>query len=65
MYQCLYLLQTAVVIGFDRTSYSVDEEDGVVSVTVLVISGRLEKDIDVRLFTTDDSAVCKFACTPN
>ncbi len=50
-----------MTIGFEQTSYIVNEEDGAVMVVVLLFSGMLDQDIDidVRLFTTDDSALGK------
>ncbi len=48
-----------MTIGFEETSYIVNEGDGVVTVMVVLFSGMLDQDIDVRLFTTDDSALSK------
>ncbi len=50
---------SGVTIGFEQTSYIVDEGDGVVTVVVMIFNGTLDIDVDVRLFTTDDSALCK------
>ncbi len=52
-----------MTIGFEQTSYIVNEGDGVVTVVVVIFSGMLDQDIDidVRLFTTDDSALGKSA----
>ncbi len=55
------LLPSGVTIGFEQTSYIVNEGDGVVTVMVVIFSGMLDQDIDVRLFTTDDSALCQSA----
>ncbi len=50
-----------MTIGFEQTSYIVSEGDGAVTVMVVIFSGMLDQDIDidVRLFTTDDSALGK------
>ncbi len=48
-----------MTIGFEQTSYIVNEGDGVVTVVVVIFSSMLDIDIDVRLFTTDDSALGK------
>ncbi len=55
------LSPSGVTIGFEQTSYIVNEGDGVMTVVVVIFSGMLDQDIDVRLFTTDDSALCKSA----
>ncbi len=57
----VFLPPSGVTIGFEQTSYIVDEGDGVVTVVVVILSGILDEDIDidVRLFTADDSALGK------
>ncbi len=50
---------SGVTIGFEQTSYLVNEGDGVVKVVVVIFSGMVDYVIDVCLITTDDSALCK------
>ena len=47
---------TAAVIGFERSLYEVDEEDGSVTVAVRVLEGTLANDVEVLLTTTDGTA---------
>lgn len=47
---------TAVQIGFLQTLYSVNEEEGLVTVQVGVISGSLTSDVNVEITSTDGSA---------
>ena len=52
-------LSTGVTIGFDPGVYSVDETSVSVTLTVKVLEGFLECDVDVVLNTRDDRAVGK------
>ena len=52
------LLSSGVTIGFEQTSYTV-EEGLVVEVCVLVTSGTLESDATVMLSSINDEAVGK------
>ena len=47
-----------VIIGFQETTYRIDEDTATVGVTIAVLSGRLAPgvDIGVNYFTSDDSA---------
>ena len=47
------------MMGFVSANYTVDEEDGTVSLIVEVISGSLSTDILVTLRTTDGQALGK------
>ena len=47
------------MIGFVPANYTVDEENGTVSLIVEVISGSLSMDILVILRTTDGQAIGK------
>ena len=49
-----------ILIGFDPDAYEVDEEEGIVFVTVAVLDGSLNTDVVIRLNTSDGTAVCKF-----
>ena len=42
--------------GFDTTFYSVNEDDGAVTVSVRVVAGQLDRDVVVQLSTVNDSA---------
>lgn len=46
-------LCTEVVIGFERTTFTVDEDDDVVRVCARVLDGRIAKDVEVT-FTSGD-----------
>ena len=47
---------SAATIGFERTSHTVDEDNGPVIVGVAVLSGSLSRDVVVRFNTEDDTA---------
>ena len=47
---------SAATIGFERTSYTVDENNGTVIVGVAVLSGSLSRNVVVRFNTADDTA---------
>ena len=49
-----------VTIGFNGT-YSVREDDGNISVVVLVLMNCLARDVEVRFSTMDDTATGGFA----
>ena len=57
----LLLLLSGITIGLEATTFSVTEEDGgFVEVCASVLSqGDLETDIEVELFTSDNTAVGK------
>ena len=50
----------AEIIGFDRDTYEVYEEAGVVRITVAMLGGSLSTNVVVRLNTSDRSATCEF-----
>jgi hypothetical protein len=54
-----FLSFLALVIGFDPTVYSVNEDDGMVTLEVAVLDGVLDTDITIQLATGDGSATCK------
>ena len=45
-----------MVIGFNPIIYNVSEDSGSVNVTVAVLSGTLDRDVEVSVSTVDDSA---------
>ena len=45
-----------MTIGFDPDQYSVNEDDGSVSLTVRVLAGELARAVSVNFFTVDGSA---------
>ena len=55
----LVFLPTAAVIGFIRTGYDVDENDGTVTVEVRVLEGELNSEVEVELTTQDGEATSK------
>ena len=48
-----------MTIGFLETIYTADEDDGTVELLVGIISGEVTKDIVVRFYTEDRTAVGK------
>ena len=50
---------SAVAIGFNPTTYSVSEDVGTVSVAVSLLSGILDRDVIVSLWTINGLAVGK------
>ena len=48
-----------MVIGFVPDSYTVNENEGSVTLTVRVISGTLDRDVEVVFFTQNDQALGK------
>ena len=50
---CVYI---AAVIGFERTEYTVNEEDGSVTLVVLLREGELESDVEINFATEDGTA---------
>ena len=55
----MWCLSTGVTIGFDPGVYNIDEAGISVNLTVKVLEGFLERDVDVILNTRDDRAVGK------
>ena len=54
---CIFFFFTiAVTIGFRPQNYTVNEEDGSVTFTILLISGTLERDVTVPFFTSSGTA---------
>ena len=51
-----------VTVGFDPTTYSVNEVDGFVELSVLLLQGTLERDITVQFFTSSGSATEESMC---
>ena len=45
-----------VIIGFDPPSYSIDEPTGEVTLMVSLISGTLQRPVEVIFFTSDGTA---------
>ena len=49
-----------IVIGLEDTAFSVTEEDGAfVEVCAVLLSGELERNAEIELVTSDDTAVGK------
>ena len=46
------IIIAAVQIGFEESVYRVEEEDGEVTVFVMILSGELTSDVDIA-FTTE------------
>lgn len=46
----MIILYTAITIGFLNTSYVVNESDGTVTLTVCVLEGTFDKDVDVTAY---------------
>lgn len=55
-FQC-DLIHAATVIGFNMTLYDVSEDEGRVVVYIVVRNGVLHKQVNVNIFTADDSAL--------
>ena len=49
-------MSAGVTIGFQPVTYTVEEAAGEVTLTVLVLSGQLGRDVEIRLETSDISA---------
>ena len=45
-----------MIIGFEQTLYSVDEEAGRVTVSVAVLDGTLNRTVAIGFATEDDTA---------
>ena len=58
------ILLTAIEVGFDQTSYSIGEEDGSVSVCVVILSATVFENtvlsLDVTVMTTEDTATGEY-----
>ena len=48
-----------VTIGFDNSTYRVDENDGVVNVTIRVLNGSLKKEVILIVSTINSTAIRK------
>ena len=48
-----------MIIGFEDTSYTVDEDNGQVSVNVVVIEGEVSGTVQIRIRTRDGTADCE------
>ena len=53
---CLLLFFPDITIGFDKKNYSVNECDGIVSITIAVESSVLQREVAVYLSTMDQTA---------
>ena len=60
----LFFSTLVVTIGFNAT-YSVQEDAGVISISVFVLMNSLARDLEVTLSTQDDTARGGFCTTPN
>ena len=49
-----------VTIGFNKTAYSVSEDEGSVSVTLFVQIGAQDRDVVITLSSINGTALCKF-----
>ena len=48
-----------MIIGFEDTSYTVNEDDGQVSVNVVVMDGEVSGTVRIRIRTRDGTAECE------
>ncbi len=53
-----------VTIGLERTTYSVNEEDGQVEVCAVLLSGSLERTVNVTLTSVNGSASGRLELPP-
>ena len=58
----LFLSVSVLVIGFDPAVYSANENDGSVSITLKVLQGSLAVAMNIRVFTGNGTATCKWSC---
>ena len=56
MYSIVFLVTS---VNFSQSAYSVDENDGIVQLT-LVLSIPSSSDITIEVFSTDGSAIGKY-----
>ena len=56
----MFLISAVATIGFEQTLYSASEADGVVQVAVAVLDGALTRDVQVRITSTDGTAISGF-----
>ncbi len=55
------LYYAVVVVGFDQPSYQIEHGVGPVTLTIRInIIGQLRRDIQVRFFTQEDTAIGQF-----
>ena len=52
-------LSLVAVIGFESVVYNVDEDTGIVEVTIGVLEGELEETVSVVFSTQDGTAIGK------
>ena len=52
----------AVTVGFDPTTYRVNESDGSVAIIIRVLKGMLAKQVNVSFSTENDAAQGKTTC---
>ena len=52
-------LSTDIVVGFDEVTYTVGENEGVVTISVSVMEGELSGDTIVEVRPIDDTATCQ------
>ena len=50
---------TVTTVGFDMEEYSVSESDGIVMLSVSVLSGSIETSFPLELTLSGGSAMCK------
>ncbi len=54
---CLVLVFAAITIGFNPTSYQVNETDGTISLIVELLGGRLSPGVEIEIsFATSDGS---------
>ena len=50
---------SVITVGFNKTTYSVSEDVGNVSITLSLQIGALDQDVAVTLSTVNGTAMCK------
>ena len=50
---------SVITVGFNKTTYSVSEDAGNVSITLSLQIGALDQDVLVTLSTVNGTAMCK------
>lgn len=58
----LYFSLIAVTVGFDPTTYRVNESDGSVAIIIRVLKGMLAKQVNLSFSTENDAAQGKTTC---
>ncbi len=54
-----------VTIGLEKTTYYINEEDGQVEVCAVLLSGTLDRTVDITLTSVNGSALGRFGLPPS